>query len=564
MSSRTELARWLIGHTRSLLPPLGISAAARVAWQLLDVAIMVVASMAIVDLIDSGRVNLVTLLALLLGLALAKAFLRYLEQYAGHYVAFRALLSLRILLFDRLVPQAPAATQGRASGELTERATRDIDRIEVFFAHTPAPAVSAVVVPVAAVIWLAVSVDPALAAVVALTAALGAVIPVVAGRSTWRAAAEVARLRGEVSAHIGDDVGGIREVLGFGAQAQRLGGLDAEGAGLERAASRAGAIQGLRSGAVHTVQALGLIAVVAVGASTSSVIIALAVAISLWKPVRGIDAFTSGLDAAFAATERVRAVVEAPPLVSGPVSPRPLPAGGGVEFDDVTFGYPGSTATALRGLSTDIAEGSWTCIVGVSGSGKSTIASLILRAWDPDAGAVRLGGVDLRELSLDELRGAVALVPQRPVLLSGTIADNIRLAAPGAGEADVLAAVETAGLGPWLRTRPGGLSARVSAGGGELSGGELQRLALARALLTDPRILVLDEALSQLDADTAAGVRLNLARLDVTIIEITHRADLIGDDTPVIVMDGGILLESGTAGELRRRAGAFTRVESRN
>nr|MBP8921836.1 ABC transporter ATP-binding protein [Micropruina sp.] len=153
--SRIGLTRWLIGHTRRLVPVLGVAVVARIAGQLMGVALLVLAADAIARTSSGTAVSLPGLVGLLAAVALGKALLRYLEHYAGHWVAFTALQRLRELFFDRLIPQAPAATTGRAGAELTERATRDIDRIEVFFAHTLPPAVAAVAVPGVALAWLA-------------------------------------------------------------------------------------------------------------------------------------------------------------------------------------------------------------------------------------------------------------------------------------------------------------------------------------------------------------------------------------------------------------------------
>ena len=239
--SRIGLTRWLIGHTRRLVPVLGVAVVARIAGQLMGVALLVLAADAIARTSGGAAVSLPGLVGLLAGVALGKALLRYLEHYAGHWVAFTALQRLRELFFDRLIPQAPAATTGRAGTELTERATRDIDRIEVFFAHTFPPAVSAVAVPALALGWLATATDGLLAAAVApFVAAIVLVVPLLSHRATWHAAREVADARGAVAAHLGDDIQGVREVLAFGAREARLDGLADADRALASARGRAG------------------------------------------------------------------------------------------------------------------------------------------------------------------------------------------------------------------------------------------------------------------------------------------------------------------------------------
>ncbi|WP_127794487.1 ABC transporter ATP-binding protein [Agromyces sp. LHK192] len=592
--TRMQLTAWLLRHTRRLLGPLVVSVLARIANQLLGVALLVVFATALGAAASGGPVETSALIAWLVGLALAKAGLRYLEHFSGHWVAFTALQRLRELFFARLVPQAPAATAGRAGAELTARATRDIDRVEVFFAHTMPPAVSAVVVPVVALTWLGFAVDAVLAAVIAPLVAGMLLAPLVSGRATWRAASGVARGRGEVAAHVGDDVQGVREVLAFGAERARLDALDHAGRDLTTAVGAAGRVRAGRAVVVTLLQLATVIVPLTVGLATdvpaASVAIALAVAVGLWVPARGIEGFTAGLDASFAAAGRVREIVEGTPAVvdrvgagsaatitvtdatnaaASAAAPHPSPApapSASIHLHDVVARYPGADRPALDGVTARFEPGAWSVVVGVSGSGKSTLATLLVRGYDPERGAIRLGGADLRELGLDDLRRRVALVSQHPVAVSGTIADNLRLAAPDATDEALREAVDLVGLADWIASLPQGFETPVRERGRSVSGGQLQRLALARALVADPEVLVLDEGLSQLDATTAALVRDRLVarRLGLTVVEITHRADLVPDDAAVVVLDGGRVIEQGPAGILRASGGAFARVEARN
>ncbi|MGB4777923.1 amino acid ABC transporter ATP-binding/permease protein [Microbacterium sp.] len=574
--SRCQLAGWLIRQTRTLLAPLIVSVLARIAGQLLGVALFVVAAAALGRAAAGEQLGILPLVAGLVGIALLKAGLRYLEHYSGHWVAFAALQRLRELFFARLVPQAPAATTGRAGADLTERATRDIDRIEVFFAHTFPPAVSAVVVPMIALTWLGIAVSGILAACIAPFVLLALLAPMLSGRATWRASGRVAELRGQLAAQVGDDIQGVREVLGFGAQRSRLLLLDSTGRALTNARGAVSRIQAGRTATVVLLQSFALIvtAVVATGAGApaSQTGIALAVAVGLWVPVRGVEGFVSGLDAVFAATARVREVIEGTPAVAEPAGERPLPAastgstGSTIVLDGVTVRHPGRDEPALREVTARFDHGAWSIVVGVSGSGKSTLATLLVRGLDPDDGTVRIDGVDLRELTTSAVRGRVALVSQHPTLLSGTIDENLRLAAPDAEAEAITEALAVVALDDWVATLPEGTATRVDARGVSVSGGQLQRLAIARALIAEPAVLVLDEALSQLDADTAGAVRQRLAahRSGVTVVEITHRADLVPDEAPVLVLDGGRVVQHGTAGTLRDAGGALSRLEARN
>ena len=219
----------------------------------------------------------------------------------------------------------------------------------------------------------------------------------------------------------------------------------------------------------------------------------------------------------------------------------------------------------LRGLSFTVTTGEWVCVVGASGSGKSTIGNLILRGWDPQSGQIKLFGSDLRQLPLAQVRDCVGTIRQRDTLLTGTIADNLRLRNPQAPESDLHEALAMAGLEQWVASLPDGLDTEVAERGGSVSGGQAQRLMIARALVGKPRILLIDEALSQLDTPTAMAIRAQLQRLGLTVIEITHRVDMIPDDGSqrVIVIDNGQVEEVGYPAELRGADGAFDRLWAR-
>ncbi|MGC2942588.1 MULTISPECIES: ABC transporter ATP-binding protein [unclassified Brevibacterium] len=571
--TRVRLAARLIEAAGNLYPSLIASTICRILNQLLGIALLVIAAMAIVGVARGGEPRLGALIIALVVIALVKAGLRYLEHYLGHRVAFTALQRLRELFFARLVPQAPAATTGRAGAELTERASGDIDRIEVFFAHTFPPAVSAVVVPAIALTWLGLAVDGTLALTLAVIVVLMLSAPVLTSRSTWRASADAADARGDLAGHIGDDVHGIREVLTFGAQDRRLHKLDADGRALSASRSSVARIQAGRSALLVALQLIGLVAVVVVGtagggASDAALATATALAVfaGLWVPVRGIENFSTGLDTALAAAARVWEIIDAAPAVPDNGTAHSPTGPTDITVDSVSLHYPGRETPALAEVVARFRAGTWSAVVGVSGSGKSTLASLLVRGREPESGGVRLGEVDATDLPLDVLRRRIAFVTQHPTLLSGSLAENLRLAAPEASDDLIDEALSIVALDDWAAGLPEGLATRMQGRGLTVSGGQLQRLAIARALVGEPEVLVLDEALSQLDAATASTVRHRLAesRPELTVIEITHRADLLPDDTEVVVMDSGRLVEHGPAGDLRRADGPFTRVEARN
>ena len=287
-------------------------------------------------------------------------------------------------------------------------------------------------------------------------------------------------------------------------------------------------------------------------------------------PVLAVEEFAADLDQAFASAARVFAITDRSPVVADPADPKPLTPGD-IKFTDVTFSYPtdeGAPApapTVLDGVSIHIPVGKRTAIVGASGSGKSTLASLLTRTWDPASGAVTIGGTNVAEVSLRDLRATVASAPQRPYLFNDTLRANLLLAAPDASEADLERALEAVDLTDWLATEKDGLDTAVGDMGERLSGGQRQRLALARALLRDAPIYVFDEATSQVDPATEARVREGIARVAKgrTIVEIAHRISAVRDADQIIVMDTGRVVETGTYAELHARGGALAALEAR-
>ncbi|WP_298038585.1 ABC transporter ATP-binding protein [uncultured Microbacterium sp.] len=565
MTPRRALIGWLIGQTKPLLWPLGIATIARIIGDLLNVAILVLAVAGLVQAMTGEPLSLWPLALTLIILSLVKAGLCYLEQYAGHWVAFAALQRLRELLFRRLIPQAPAATTGKASAELTARATEDIDRIEVFFAHTIPPVIAAVTVPAIALAAFAVLVDPATALAVAIPLAIALLLPFVGGGAAGAASRAELAARADVAVHVADDVQGIREVLAFEARDIRDGDRHERESLVTRARMRIARARAVREIIERMLWGAAVVFVLLVAGDATTAVLAIAVLVGLWLGGAGTDDFASGLDAALAACARVRRVVDAPPAVSDDGSGEL--AGTGpvrVAFDAVSFAYPGTGSPALEDIDVTVGAGGWHRLVGVSGSGKSTVAGLLLRAHDVDAGRILLDGVPVSAPSLAGLRRAVAVVDQRPVLFPGTVADNLRLGRPDASDAELLDALETVLLGEGRL--PDGLRTRVGERGSTLSGGQMQRIALARALVARPRLLVLDESLSQLDEATAQTVCERLGGMveRPTIIEITHRVDLLDDAATVTVIDRGRIVETGTAGELRAAGGAFAQLTARS
>ena len=238
------------------------------------------------------------------------------------------------------------------------------------------------------------------------------------------------------------------------------------------------------------------------------------------------------------------------------------PAGTEVALENVTFAYPGSARPALRDVSLTVPAGATVALVGPSGGGKSTLASLVPRFWDPQEGVVAVGGADVRRIPAAELMDTVAFVFQNDRLFKGTLADNIRMGRPDASDEDVAAAARAAQCDDIIAKFPEGLVTRVGADGVYLSGGECQRIALARAILKDAPVVVLDEATAFADPENEALIQQALGRLAAgkTVLMIAHRLSTVVDADLIAVVDDGAIVERGTHDELLARGGTYARL----
>jgi ATP-binding cassette subfamily C protein CydCD len=389
-----------------------------------------------------------------------------------------------------------------------------------------------------------------------------------------RLGSQAREVSGDLSAHTVDSIQGIAEIVAF----QQEGARGAELAARARAylAARMPFLRDLtREHALHeAVTGLGGLAVIAAGAWLVAAgrldalvlplltLLALAAFIPLWE----VAQVGRQLADTLGATRRVHAIHSEPvPVRDGPGVPGPRTTGAMLALHDVTFAYPGRPRPALAGVSLTVPAGSTVALVGSSGAGKTTIAHLSLRFWDPDAGEIRLAGHDLRGWRLDDLRREMALVAQDTYLFNDSLRANVLLARPGATDAELRVALERASLGDLIETLPEGVHTVVGERGLQLSGGQRQRVAIARAFLKDAPILILDEATSHLDAVNEAVVRRALDALarGRTTLVIAHRLSTVRDADLIAVLHEGRIVETGRHDALLGAAGFYARLVSR-
>ncbi|SER77655.1 ABC-type multidrug transport system, ATPase and permease component [Propionibacterium cyclohexanicum] len=574
-AGRREVARWLVGVARPVLMPMAASTAARLVDQLAGLALFGLAMLGVLSWADAGGGALALLVLALVALSLVKALCRYLEQFLGHLVAFKALELLRVETFAALWPQAPAVLARSRSGDLLQRLTKDVDRVEVFFAHSFAPALTAVLTPLVAALTAGWLVSWPVAGVMAIGLALTVfLVPFLGAGPAARAATRSARTRGRLTHEITDSVQGVAEVTGYGLQDDRVARSRVLADRLGASGRVVTAVEAARAMVSGVVQWGTVVAMAVVGhhegvgvAILAAVIV---VALRCFAATRAVEDFLTDLDASFASAGRLWRVAHTPPAVRDPERPRALAVGPlDVVWQQVSFRYDDGVGdsghAALDAVSCTAAAGEHTCIVGSSGAGKSTLVQLALRYADPLRGEVLVGGVDVCELALTELRAAISMVNQQPFFFAGSVADNLRLTRPDASDAELAQVCRQAHIDEHIATLAQGYGTDVGELAASWSGGQRARLALARALLTDARVFIVDEYTASLDDELAAELAASLrqARPDATLIEITHRvSSSLGADR-VIVLDRGRCVQQGRPGELAASEGLYARMLAR-
>ena len=511
---------------------------------------------------------LASLLAVAVVLAIASGARFYLVSWLGE----RVVGDLRRDLFAHVVRLGPAWFEIKRSGDVMSRISADAQLIEQVIGSSASVALRNTLMCIGGIVMLIVT-NPKLAllalAVVPLTVA-----PIVLFGRKVRALSREAQARmADMVSEGGETLDAVRTVQAFAQEdraAQRFGEATERAftAAIRRVARRAimttlvifivfAAVGFLLWMGGHDV----LTGRISAGDLTAFVFYAVLVASS-----GGAISETIGdLQRASGAAERLAELKAEPPAIAEPVMPKPLPkpTQGAVAFSEVSFRYPTRPdALALDRFDLAVQPGETVAIVGPSGAGKTTVFNLLLRFYDPEAGAIRVDGVDIRDLSFADLRGTLAIVPQEPVLFSASVADNIRYGRPDASAAEVRAAAEAASALAFIESLPQGFDTDLGNRGVRLSGGQRQRIAIARALLCDPAILLLDEATSALDAESELAVQQALDRLmqKRTTLVIAHRLATVQKADRIVVVDQGRVVDVGRHADLIRRGGLYARL----
>jgi len=500
-------------------------------------------------------------------LSVTRGVARYAERLVAHNVTFHILARLRLWLYDRLTLLGPAFLVTRHSGDALARLTADIEELQNAYLRLVAPLAVALLIGA-----LVVSILGMFSAALAWTAlgfllVAGLGMPLLVRILSRQLGQRQLGARTDLHAHLIDSLQGVQDIVshdGGHAQLRRIAELDRL---LMQVQSRMALIN---AGRESLTDLLGNLAVVTTLAVTVALVgkhslgdlyvaVPALLVLASFEIIRPLGLAAQTFGHVQMAGERVLGLGDERPLIVDPVERHAQPDKGGLTFDHVTFVYPGSANPTLADVTFTVPVGARVAVVGPSGAGKTTLLQLVIRAWDPTSGAISLGGRDIREYRLADLRTAAGLVAQDTYLFDDTVRNNLLLACPEATDGELMDALEAAQLLDLIRTLPEGLHTRVGEHGLRLSGGERQRLAIARIFLKDARFLLLDEVTANLDLITEWAVLDALHRLMAgrTTLMITHRLVRMEDMDEIMVLDRGRVVERGTHEELRARRGLY-------
>ncbi len=530
----------LIGLVKPLLPLMCLAILLGVVGYLCAISLTILAGYAMLKGLLGKLAGMLILLAVLRGI------LHYGEQYCNHFIAFKLLAIIRHKVFAVLRKLCPAKLEGRDKGNLISIITSDIELLEVFYAHTISPIAIAVLTSLIMVLFISSQYVPA--GVIALAGYLmvGAVIPLWNGR---KGAAEGMTFRnsfGELNSFILDSLRGLDETIQYGQGEKRMQQMDARSRELgqmQKKLNRQEAFQGSITNLVILLFSFGMLFFMLWNFQRGNVnyeemVIATIAMMGSFGPVVALSNLSNNLNQTLASGERVLSLLEEEPQIEE-ISGVEEITFTGAEAEHVDFSY--EEEQILKDYSIELPKGKVVGIHGASGSGKSTLLKLLMRFWDVNRGMIRISGKDIRKINTKDLRNMESYVTQETYLFHDSIANNIAVGKPEASREEIMEAAKKASIHEFILTLPDGYDTEVGELGDTLSGGEKQRIGIARAFLHDAPFLLLDEPTSNLDSLNEGIILKSLqeSRADKTVVLVSHRKSTMNLADIIYEMDHG-------------------------
>ena len=518
--------------------------------------------------VNKDTTGLVLLPLFIVAVFLMKGLASYGQEYFMNYVGEDIIRRLRNQLYDRIQDLPLAFFQKERTGTLMSRITNDVNILK----NMVSKAVTGSLRDVSTIIGLTAVIfyqnwRMAIIAFIVLPVAFWPVFNL--GRKVRRVSTGCQQAMAELSAFLHETFAGNKIVKAFGMEQHEKQRFFDKTNRLFKLEIKGVVIRALSSPIMEFFGGLGIAFVIWYGGgevldgktTPGTFMSFLACVLLLYDPVKKLSRLNNSIQQGLAAADRIFDIVEMPSEIQDPVTPQPIQAGPhDVRFEDVHFSY--GDQDVLKGIDLKVDKGQVLALVGMSGGGKSTLANLIPRFFDVTGGHIRIGGIDIREYAVADLRRQIAMVTQEPLLFNETVRDNIAYGQPGATEAQIVAAAKAAFAHDFILRFPNGYDTMIGELGGRLSGGEKQRLCIARALIKNAPILILDEATSSLDSEAESVVQKALENLmqGRTTVVIAHRLSTIAAADRIAVIVGGCIVEEGTHESLLTCKGEYCKL----
>lgn len=536
----------LIGLVKPLLHVMVVAVLLGVVGFLCAMAVTVGTGYAIAELLGYSTVGLKSIVAIIAVSAVLRGILHYGEQACNHYIAFKLLALIRTKVFNALRRLAPAKMESKKKGELIAVLTSDIELLEVFYAHTISPIAIAILTSVI-VLCIIGSFNLWLMAVALLGyVTVGGIIPIVMGKKGSMWGMKYRNDFAELNSIIYDSLRGVDEIIqyGYGEKRYKLVEESEDKLNLEAEKLRRleGIQKGITGGAILLFTLLMLVVSIWLNANGSidfnGVLICTIIMTSSFGPLVALSNLSNNLSQTLASGERVLEILEEAPVVEDITGKMPA-TNGNVKADNVTFSY--EEELILKDIDMEFKKGQITGILGKSGSGKSTLLKLIMRFWETDKGKISIDDRDVNDINTEDLRDMQSYVTQETWLFNDTIGNNIKIAKPDASLEEVKKAAKKVNIADFIENLPKGYDTNIGELGDSLSGGEKQRIGVARAFLHDSNMIILDEPTSNLDSLNESYLLNSLenSSKDKTVILVSHRASTMGIANKVYKIDHG-------------------------